>query len=333
MSKIAIGIITYGKNTAKYLPDFLASLQKQNFTDFKLFIYDNTDDGSRENIEIIRAGRLEFQIEIYSHSTNLGFGKAYNILIDNAKAQGFEYFMLLNIDMIFEESMLKNLHHFLDNNTQAGAATPKILRWDFENKTKTNIIDSYGLTIDNHFRFFDNYQGEVDVGQISTSKNIFGFTGAAALIRIKALDDISFEHEYFDETMFMYKEDCDLSMRLSIADWKTYLIPEAMAYHDRTAIATGLSIRKILFNRKNKNQRIKQWSFLNQLILLYKFSRLLPLQSKIRAWCYEIISIAYAALFERYLLKELVNFLKIRKLIKRKSLAIKPKIAFNEIAK
>lgn len=318
--KIAVGVITYGEGTAKYLPYFLASLKEQTANNFDLLVYDNTDNGLTTNKDLLVASGINFRF--FGNGANLGFGKAYNALINHAINSGADCFLALNPDMLIEPAMLAFLTATLEAEPDAGAVVPKILRWDFENKSKTRIIDSLGLVLDQYFRFFDDQQGLPDTVALKTKKEIFGFTGAAVLLRLKAMRDIRFEQEFFDELMFMYKEDCDLSMRLRLAGWKIFLEPQAIAYHDRTAANVGQSLAQIAGGRKLKSKTVKQWSFLNQLILLYKFSAFLTWRVRIRAWSYEFLSIGYAVIFETYLMRELMVFLRLRKQVQKKSSAM-----------
>jgi GT2 family glycosyltransferase len=329
--RTVIGIITYGKSTAKYLPYFLASIKEQTDHDFELYVYDNTDDGSVAYRETLDGCGLDFKI--FRSGTNLGFAKAYNVLINQAIKAGAEYFLAVNPDMVFEPSFLSRLTSALDSEKSAGAVTAKILRWDFANRRKTQMIDSLGIVADKYFRFFDDQQGLPDSQALTSRKEIFGFTGATALLRLEALRDVAFKREFFDELMFMYKEDCDLSMRLRLAGWKIILEPLAIAYHDRTAANVGQSVAQIAGGRKFKSRKVKQWSFLNQLILLYKFDRILPLRIRIPAWTYEMLSIGYASIFEPFLLKELQTFIRLRKQAKEKSLAMLIKSDLAEFAR
>lgn len=330
MEKIAVGIITYRESTAKYLSQFLESLKNQREASFSLFVYDNSDDGSITNKNLLENSGLIFDYS--TNGKNIGFGQAYNKLIAKALKQDFAYFALLNIDMLLEPLFLKRLFEALQQKESWGASIPKLLRWDFENKIKTGVVDSDGLIADRYFRFFDKNQGKKNrTEELPTKTAPLGFTGAAALLRLKALSSIAYGQEFFDESMFMYKEDCDLSLRLRLAGWQTGFVPSAIAYHDRTAAAPGKSLAEIIKNRKHKSQQLKRWSFLNQLILLYKFSRFLPYPIKLKAWLYQAFSIAYAVIFETYLLQELPKFWHLRNNIKEKSLAIKQDISQKEI--
>ena len=56
---------------------------------------------------------------------------------------------------------------------------------------------------------------------------MFGFCGAAALLRREAIDDVG----TFDESFFMYYEDTDLSWRLRLRGWKVLYDPRAVVEH------------------------------------------------------------------------------------------------------
>lgn len=314
MSKVFIGFIAYEKTTAKYLPYFLQSLIAQTFKDYQTIAWDNSTSVENENQKFIQ--EKHHDISLKGAGSNLGFAKAFNLMIQEALDTGAEYFLALNPDMILKPDALEVLVRTLDANSAAAAVQPKILRWDFANLQKTNIIDSLGIKVDQAHRFFDASQGQVDI-DIKENSEIFGFTGAAVLLRLSALKTVAYQEQYFDELMFMYKEDCDLSYRLRLAGFKIMLAPQAVAYHDRSAANKGMSLGQIASNRKNKSRLVKQWSFRNQLILLLKFKNInFSWRVKFATWFYEIGSIGFALLFESYLMKELVAVWKLRAEIK-----------------
>ncbi|KKR21777.1 MAG: Glycosyltransferase [Parcubacteria group bacterium GW2011_GWE2_39_37] len=330
--EVYIGFISYGENTAKYLPYFLPSINNQTFKYFKLITVDNSDDENNENQQYINKNFPEIEI-IFAHK-NLGFAKGFNLMIKKAIDAGAKYFLALNPDMVFEADMVEKMLGTISSNNEVAAVMPKILKWDFENNKKTAITDSYGLIIDKRHRFFDDHQGLPNNEELNEAKEIFGFTGAAVLLNLEAMKDMAYNHEYFDELMFMYKEDCDLSYRLRLAGWKIMLEPRAVAYHDRTAAIVGQNMLNVALNRKNKNRQLKKWSFLNQLILLYKIKNL-PFSRavKINTYFYLIGSMVFALIFESYLFKELVNFKKLLPEIKKRQDELKLRVEIKEIEK
>ncbi|MFH1522753.1 MAG: glycosyltransferase family 2 protein [Patescibacteria group bacterium] len=330
--KLIISFITYGSLTAKYLPYFLPSLISANKDNHKIIVLDNSDERDNKNSIYIKANYP--QINLIWAGKNLGFAKGYNLLIKKAIEKEAQYFLMLNPDMILEENMINEMLIYANKYKFAGAIAPKILHWDFKNKKKTNIIDSYGLCVTKEHRFSDKRQGEIDDNKYE--KKVFGFTGAAVLLKIEALKDVAYNknghQEYFDELMFMYKEDCDLSYRLQLAGWETVFALEATAYHDREVSPKGESNFKIALNRFKKNRQVKKWAFLNHWIIILKYLRLpFSKKVKIRTYWYQVKSFIFVLFFEQYLLLELWKLRKIRQEIRKKSNHLKIRIKINKI--
>jgi len=333
--KIYVGFITYN-STAKYLPYFLPSLKEQSFKDLKIVAVDNSEEEKNDNLIYIKNNFSE--IELKQVGENIGFAKAYNIMINEAVKAGADYFLALNPDMILEPNMIEEILEVIESDDKIAAVEPKILKWDFENKVKTNIIDSYGIICDRKFRFRDNGQGQIDNKVGGKIEEIFGFTGAAVMLNLKALEDIAFDNgknkEYFDELMFMYKEDCDLSLKLRLAGWKIKLADDAIVYHDRTASRVGDSMWQIIKNRTGKKRKIKLWSFFGQWVIVLKYNRVaFSLKTKFYIWWYQFEILAFTILFEQYLLGELIRIWKIRKLIRKRREQLKIRVDISEVEK
>ncbi|MBI2459422.1 MAG: glycosyltransferase family 2 protein [Parcubacteria group bacterium] len=314
--KIYIGFITYGDLTAKYLPYFLPSLKQQSFKDFKILVIDNSEVENNNNASYIKNNFSE--IDLTWAGDNLGFAKAFNIMIRRAIRQGAEYFLALNPDMILEPDVVVKLVNELDNNQALGSATAKILKWNFADQKKTNIIDSCGIKLLPGLRFVDCGQGEKD--EADCNDEIIGPSGACAIYRLSALEKIKRVGQYFDELMFMYKEDCDLAYRLYLAGFKSNCVVSAVVYHDRSSAGRGENNLAVALNRKHKSRRVKQLSFLNQQIIFIKYWRLQNWREKINIIWFEIKMLVFALFFEPYLFKELINLSKIsHKIIRYKN--------------
>ena len=307
-TKLTIGFITYGKSTFKYLPYFLDSLFKQSYLGFEILAVDCTDDGGKSNLEILNKYP---QINIIQKGKNFGFAKSYNLMIRNAVKQGSEYFLAINPDMILDKRALEEMLDVIIVNDKIASVAPKIYKWNFKENKKTNVIDSFGIKLKSGLRFFDIGQGKFDQGQFDNQK-ILGPSGAAAMYRVKALEEVKFDNQYFDELMFMYKEDCDLAYRLFLAGYKSALAVESKIYHDRTANAIGENKLLIALNRKNKNRQIKKWSLSHHLIIIKKFWKIQSFINKIAIIWYILLMFIFSLIFEQYLLKEFFKVFKIK---------------------
>jgi len=286
---IDIGMIFY--HSENFFAGLLDSLQKQTFKNFKLLILIN---GSSQD-EYLKAKKY-FKIlkncTVFYSKKNLGFAKGQNFLLKKSKAK---FYFCLNPDLILDKHCLQKLVDFLNQNKKCAAAFPKILK--LIKNQKTNLIDSCGVEITKSFKAFDNHQNQVDNYNYKTEKEIFAFSGAAVLLRKKALNDVAIlnnniEQQFFDELFFMFKEDVDLSFRLRWKMWKIFLCPLSLVYHKR-GLGQKKWLSKSFFEKKN--------SFLGQTILLIKnfdqgFSFLVKLNIFLREICRQIFVLFFSPL-------------------------------------
>lgn len=312
--ELSIGIIVFEQPTVKYLPYFFDSLLKQNYKCFDILVIDNSKNQNNKNYEYIKEIK-SLEIDYQFAGSNLGFAKAYNLMVKRATDNNAKYFLAINPDIILEEKAVEKMIEALKNDDSLGSISPKILKWDFDNRQKTKIIDSCGIKFPSGLRFVDLGQGEIDKGQYDDA-DILGPSGAAAMYRISALKNIKDKNGYFDENMFMYKEDSDLAYRLFLAGYKSKLVPGALVYHDRTAVSGGKSDFSVIKNRKNKSKKINEWSFLNQQIIFWKFWRTISWKNKSALIWRQIKILIYILFFEPYLFKQLWSLYKIRKKVK-----------------
>lgn len=314
--QIALGFIIFGENTAKYLPYFLPSLKRQTYDNFKVLVFDNLKMKDNKPYRPIKdVASTEYvkseypEMVMIDSPKNAGFARAHNKMIDMAKGMGAEYYLVANPDIVLDRRALENMARVLDENKDVAAVSPKILKWDFAAGKKTDIVDTCGIGLKSGLKFFDIGQGERDGSRKKT--NIIGPSGACGLYRISVLDRIAESGKYFDENMFMYKEDCDLAYRMYLGAYKTAFTSEAVVYHDRTA-AGEKGVLSVLKSRKKKSVQIKRWSFLNQQILFFKYWAQQGRLSKLRIILWQIGAFLYALALEQYLLLEYLQFFKIR---------------------
>ncbi len=318
---VTAGIVI--KNSAKYIIPALESLTSQDYENLEIVVFDN--NSTDESLDLIRENFPE--IKIIESRKNLGFAKGHNAILAESES---DFYACLNIDMIFDQNFISELVKAIEEKPVYGAAGGKIKYWDFANfekgsssQGKTNFIDTVGLKILKSHRFEDIGQGEMDYGQFDKSREIFGVSGAAVLYRRKSLEDVAFtneneEKEYFDESMFMYKEDIDLAYRLQWAGWKTNYNPKAVAYHDRTIMARGKTALEIIKNRIKKPKEVNRRSYLNHRLLLKKnFSNAFSSDIKNATSWYNLKVFLYILIFETELLGVWWNIFKMRNRIQK----------------
>lgn len=332
--KLVIGFITYNQSTFKYLPFFWSSLvsaiDRANliFPQLtpKILVVDNSTDNFQNNYLFLSQnlrnenynGR---EVKIIQSKKNIGFSRAYNLMINSSLKDGAEIFLMLNPDVLLDVYFIEELIKAYQTDKNSAIFSPKILYWDFDNNKKTNIIDSCGVGLNYSHHFFDLNQGKEEKNVTESQKEVFGFTGAGALLNLNHIKKVAIDNgkylEFFDELMFMYKEDIDLSYRLRLNGFNIVFIPKAKMYHHRTLSKS--KFLKHFFCRKKDLGR--SYSFLHQLIIIFKIKRL-PFSSKIRILTFFrfLLILFYGIFFET---KQLRKFIKIRPQIINKGLILK----------
>ena len=324
--KLVLGFITYNESSSVYLPHFLPSLKEAlsflaNY-EYLILAFDNSDRDKRDNEKILDnffQENKEIQIEKIISPKNLGFSAPYNQMIAKARDLGAEFFLLINPDVLLEKDSLKILLDNLLARPSLMAVCPRLMAWDFLNNQKTDIIDSLGISLKPALKFAD-----IGQGRKYTSKNNNYFkekmlapSGAAALYRIKALEAVceirEGKKQYFDERFFMYKEDCDLGLRLFKRGLESQIISEAVFYHDRSAKLSKAGPFSSLFSRKSKSKQVRSWSFRNQHYIFVKHFKYQTRGNKMLIIARISYLFIFSLLFEQFLLKEygkIIKFIK-----------------------
>lgn len=305
--KITIGILSYYDK--QYLEQTLPVLLDQDYKNYQIIICDNTPDST--NTKWLQ--QTYPQIKLLTPKENLGFSKGHNLIIKNAIQNQSQYYLCFNSDIYPTKNYLSELLKPFKNNKQLAAVTPKILTWrNFPNQPtkqnpKNSTYDSTGLLV-NKFHIFKERGFTQNANKKIFSKNVWGFSGASPLLSIEALQDTQIApNEYFDNDMFMYKEDIDLSYRLRWAGYQIQYQPTAISWHNRTAKSPKLTQQ--VQKRKKRKEYIRQHSFLNHLQLIYKnWDQNFSLQIKICTFISIKTYFIYLFIFDRKTLKQFKIF-------------------------
>ena len=221
-----------------------------------------------EIVESDAAGR----VRVIEMGHNSGFVGAINAGIAASQAP---HILFLNQDAELTPTYLPLLAAFLELHPDAAAASGKVLRLGGDGTVRTKKFDSAGITLRRGRGPFDRAEGATDHGQLDLAEEVFAVSGAAPLVRRKALEDVSAAGQYLDPALFMYKEDIDLCWRFRRRGWACWYVPEAVAYHARSSRAlAGQSYLKrpwqYLKAVRRRSDRARMYSMRNQWLILVK---------------------------------------------------------------
>ncbi|MBI4435722.1 glycosyltransferase family 2 protein [Candidatus Uhrbacteria bacterium] len=306
---MSIHIVTW--NSMRFLPDLLKTIMGQTYRDFNVLVIDNA---STDGVEaFVREHHPE--IGFIRNARNLGFSAAHNQGIRYAiehwpSAELNDRFILLtNPDVLLTPTFLEELMSAVHVHPEVGSFGGKLLRAFGENLgdevfkeiVRSDRIDSVGLNPHRNRTVTDRGAGELDKGQYEEQEKVFGISGALALYRASALEQVRFGEEILDHDFFAYKEDVDLAWRLQHLGWDALYVPRAVAYHYRGMYGPEKAgIWKQLRNHREKSSLRNFFSTRNHwLMLLKNYKAVNFLLSFPWVLTYEIGRLGYVLVFER----------------------------------
>ena len=217
MARVAVNIVTF--NSATVIAACLESVARQTFRDLEIHILDNASID--DTVKIIEPFAVSY---LMRSPVNSGFCRAHN---DLARRFLTDYVLFLNPDTVLSPSFVEELVRALATRPDAASASGKLLRMD------GTTIDSTGIVMLREQRHLDRGAGQPDVGQFEKPEEVFGPSGAAAMYRRQALEDVAMDEQYFDEDFFIYREDADLAWRCRLYGWTSIYVPTAIGQHHR----------------------------------------------------------------------------------------------------
>jgi GT2 family glycosyltransferase len=253
---------------AKSLPTFLGSASETEI----IVVNNDPSQDVPSWLGKTFGGEIRSRVAVIEMGFDAGFARAMNRGI--AASRG-EFILLCNADLFPTRTYIDEMLEFFGTHPGAGMATGKILRYDLGADRPLDLIDTTGLAIRRSRRFVTRGEGQRDTGQFDSPEQVIGVDGAALFARRVTLESIAIDGEYFDESFFMYKEDWDLSWRVSLAGWSCWYVPSAVAFHCRTSRGLGdkgyLSAIKLYHaNEKTKSPSVRFHSLKNQWLMLVK---------------------------------------------------------------
>ena len=195
----------------------------------KLYLVDNSP--TDELKILVNDSRIE-----YIHNpSNPGFGAAHNIAIQKAFEFNSDYHLVLNPDIYFEKGTLEKLSQFMNSNEDVGHVMPKVTYPDgeFQYLCKTNptFFDLFARGFMPSFlkKIFQKRMDKYEYKDKDYNEIIYDIpylSGCFMFLRTSVLKKVGF----FDDRIFMYLEDADLTRRFLEVS-RTAYYPETHVYH------------------------------------------------------------------------------------------------------
>ena len=233
----AVTVVVVTWNGLALLRECVGSLLAQDLgeTAFRIMVVDNaSSDGTAAWV------RSQPGLELVELATNTGFAGGVRAGLEQVRTP---FAALLNNDAVAHPQWLRELlQPFTD--LAVGATASKIVLAG----TEPAILQSVGVQLDPGGRGSDQGFGEVDRGQYNAQREVWGFCGGAAALRMDAVRAVG----GFWPKLFLYYEDVDVSWRLRRAGWVIRLAPDAVVTHHHGASTVHGSDLFHYYNLRNR---------------------------------------------------------------------------------
>jgi GT2 family glycosyltransferase len=221
------GSIVLFKSNFKQLLDTVNSFQN-SWPEGELYLVDNSPrDLLRDHFE----GKS--RIHYIFNNRNLGFGTAHNIAIRLSQQNGCTYHLVLNPDVSFGDEVIPKVVSLMEEHPNVGLVMPKVLYPDGRIQHLAKLLPSPGILFFRRFftswrRLLDrnNHIYELKFSGYNRTMDVPYLSGCFMMLRNDCLMKIGL----FDEDIFLYTEDIDLTRRIH-AQFRTVFYPEVSIYH------------------------------------------------------------------------------------------------------
>lgn len=204
-AKPKIGLVTVLYNSEDVLPDFFDSLAKQDYLSYWLYVIDN----SPTNASALLAQKLATQHQIHNisivrNADNLGVATGNNQGIRLALEAGCKYVLLLNNDIVFQDTALLSNIVTLADHDHEDMIVPKIYYHD------SGLIWYAGGHFE-YWRGFIRHQGQNKPANTHAMSDRYVEYAPTCFMLIRA--EIFKKVGWMDEQYFVYFDDTDFVWR------------------------------------------------------------------------------------------------------------------------
>ena len=258
MINISASIVTF-YNDPKLVNVAVSSILNSN-ENIKLFLVDSSLQ------PVFNYLSSDTRIKYIHNPSNPGFGASHNIALRLSLDSGVKYHLVVNPDVYFASEEISKMTYFMDSNPDVGHLMPRILYPNGDNqylcKKNPTFFDLFirgfipekfhklfgKRTLDYHYKSYNPNQIIYDVPYLS---------GCFMFLRIETLRKVGL----FDDFIFMYLEDADLTRRILEVS-RTVYFPEAIVYH-HFARFTHKKIKYKLITIKSAIYYFNKWGWLS----------------------------------------------------------------------
>ncbi len=256
-SVITVMIINY--KTSHLIRKLIDSIQEN--IDVEILIIDNASTmETYAGLEAINDERLH----LLKSEKNLGFTGGINFGLKYVieKMPHVKYFFLFNPDALSIPHLIENLYRIIQSEKNVAAVSPRILYTD-----GNPWYSGATLSISKGRVYNNPVNVKKDIGEYY---DVDVFSGCAVLFDLKKV----IEAGMFNEDLFMYYDEADLSIKLKEKGYRILYTPALVIFHDVSYTTKNITHLKTYYMTRNKfivfNKKMRLHS--KVYFLIYEFA-------------------------------------------------------------
>jgi GT2 family glycosyltransferase len=219
------GSIVIYKNAPAMLKRAIESFLGIKGFNIRLFLIDNSPTNEMSNL------CFDHRCEYIFTGMNLGFGRGHNIALRRA-IDCSKFHLVLNPDVYFDEGKVESMIEYMERNPDVGQLMPKILYPNGELQYSGKLLPTpLDLILRRLFTKSEYAKKKNRIFELRDSGydqilNVPNHLGCFMLTKIDAYKKAGL----FDERLFMYNEDVDITRRIH-EHYKTIFYPKISVFH------------------------------------------------------------------------------------------------------
>lgn len=262
MKNVRIGLVTVLYNSDDVLPKFIESLSKQTYTNYHLYIIDNSPSIATDLL--LSDLFTKYPMVNYTHlksDTNFGVAKGNNIGIERARSADADYILLLNNDIEFYQADLLEKMIDVAVEKKEKLVVPKILYYQ---SRKIWMAGGYFQTL--LARTPHIGERKEDSPKYNVTKYVDYAPTCFMLISKEVFDVVG----VMDEKFFVYYDDSDFILRARKKGFMIYYMPSIEVFHKVSSSTGGnLSPFSVYYTNRNRLYYVKKHYGLIHLSYIY----------------------------------------------------------------
>lgn len=221
----------------------------------KVYVIDNSETNQLSSV-----CNIDSRIEYIFNNKNLGYGAAHNIAIRKSIESGHKYHLVANPDIYFGNEVIVKIVEYMDTHEDVGQLIPNTLYPDGRLQYVVRLLPRPIDIISRRFLPANwvrkiNYRYLLEFADHTKEMNVPFHQGSFMFLRTDALKRVGL----FDESIFMYMEDVDLTRRIH-KEYKTIFWPNVTITHAHRS-GSYKSMRLLMIHITSAIKYFNKWGW------------------------------------------------------------------------